>query len=47
MGVIAEADELELILNDDSSVTVRWEQQEQDAAAKNFAEFDLEEAAPF
>ena len=31
--VIAETDELELTLNDDGSVTVRWEQQE-DAAGR-------------
>lgn len=48
LGVIADTDELELTLNDDGSVTVRWEQQEIEPAEKGKAEFDLEEeAAPF
>lgn len=48
LGVIAETDELELTLNDDGSVTVRWEQQEVDEAGKGEAEFEPEEeAAPF
>lgn len=48
LGVIAETDELELTLNDDGSVMVRWEQQEVEAAGRGEAEFELEEeAAPF
>ncbi|MBL7231434.1 MAG: DUF1654 domain-containing protein [Pseudomonas sp.] len=48
MGVIADTDELELTLNDDGSVTVRWEQQEVEAAGRGEVEFEPEEeAAPF
>lgn len=48
LGVIAETDELELTLNDDGSVTVRWEPQEVDEAGKGEAEFEPEEeVAPF
>lgn len=48
LSVIAETDELELTLNDDGSVTVRWEQQEVVVAGKGEAEFEPEEeAAPF
>jgi hypothetical protein len=48
LGVMAETDELELTLNDDGSVTVRWEQQEVEMAGKGGAEFELEEElAPF
>lgn len=48
LGVIAETDELELTLNDDGSVTVRWEQQELEMAGKGEVEFEQEEeAAPF
>ncbi|WP_348739154.1 DUF1654 domain-containing protein [Pseudomonas rhodesiae] len=48
LGVIAETDELELTLNDDGSVTVRWEQQEVEVAGKGEVEFEPEEeAAPF
>lgn len=48
LGVIAETDELELTLNDDGSVTVRWEQQEIEAAERGEVEFEQEEeAAPF
>lgn len=48
LGVIAETDELELTLNDDGSVTVRWEQQEVDVAGRVEVEFEQEEeAAPF
>ncbi|AZP73594.1 DUF1654 domain-containing protein [Pseudomonas poae] len=48
LGVIAETDELELTLNDDGSVTVRWEQQEVDVAGRGEVEFQPEEeAAPF
>lgn len=48
LGVIAETDELELTLNDDGSVTVRWEQQEVEPAGKEDVAFELEEeAAPF
>ena len=48
LGVIAETAELELTLNDDGSVTVRWEQQEVEAAGRGDVAFELEEeAAPF
>lgn len=50
LGVIAETDELELTLNDDGSVTVRWEQQEVEVAGRGEVEFEFEpaeEAAPF
>jgi len=48
LGVIAETDELELTLNDDGSVTVRWEQQEVEAAGQGEPAFELEEeVAPF
>lgn len=48
LGVIAETDELELTLNDDGSVTVRWEQQEVETAGKGEVEFEPEEeAVPF
>ena len=50
LGVIAETDELELTLNDDGSVTVRWEQQELEVAGRGEIEFEFEqeeEAAPF
>lgn len=48
LGVIAETDELELTINDDGSVTVRWEQQEVEVAGRGDVAFDLEEeAAPF
>lgn len=48
LGVIAETDDLELTLNDDGSVTVRWEQQEVEVAGRGVAEFEQEEeAAPF
>ena len=48
LGVIAETDELELTLNDDGSVMVRWEQQELEMAGKGEVEFEQEEeAAPF
>ncbi|MCM2461045.1 DUF1654 domain-containing protein [Pseudomonas sp. CG7] len=48
LGAIAETAELELTLNDDGSVTVRWEQQEAQAAGKGEVEFEPEEEpAPF
>lgn len=48
LSVIAETDELELTLNDDGSVTVRWEQQEVEVAGRGEVEFQPEEeAAPF
>jgi hypothetical protein len=48
LGVIADTDELELTLNDDGSVTVRWEQQEVEVAGRGEVEFEQEEeAAPF
>ncbi|EZP62671.1 DUF1654 domain-containing protein [Pseudomonas sp. RIT357] len=48
LGVIAETDELELTLNDDGSVTVRWEPQEDEKAGRGEVEFEPEEeAAPF
>ena len=48
LGVIAETDELELTLNDDGSVTVRWERQEVEVAGREEAAFEQEEEpAPF
>lgn len=48
LSVIADTDELELTLNDDGSVTVRWEQQEVEVAGRGEVEFEPEEeAAPF
>jgi hypothetical protein len=48
LSVIAETDELELTLNDDGSVTVRWEQQEVEKAGRGEIEFEPEEeVAPF
>lgn len=48
LGVIADTDELELTLNDDGSVTVRWEQLEVEAAGRGEVAFEPEEkAAPF
>ncbi|WP_330214385.1 DUF1654 domain-containing protein [Pseudomonas sp. AM8] len=48
LGVIAETAELELTLNDDGSVTVRWEQQEVEETGRGEVEFEPEEeAAPF
>ena len=48
LSVIADTDELELTLNDDGSVTVRWEQQEVEVAGRGEVEFQSEEeAAPF
>lgn len=48
LSVIAETDELELTLNDDGSVTVRWEQQEVEPAGRGEVEFEPEEdLAPF
>ncbi|SEM50900.1 Protein of unknown function [Pseudomonas sp. ok272] len=48
LGVIADTDELELTLNDDGSVTVRWEQQEAEGVARGVPEFESEEEpAPF
>jgi len=48
LGVIADTDELELMLNDDGSVTVRWEQQEVETAGRVEDELELEEEpAPF
>jgi len=43
LGVIAETDELELTLNDDGSVTVRWEQQEIEVTERGEGEFEQEE----
>ena len=48
LSVIADTDELELTLNDDGGVTVRWEQQEVELAGKGEPAFEQEEeAAPF
>jgi len=48
LGVIAETAEIELTLNDDGSVTVRWERQEVEAAGRGEVEIEPEEeAAPF
>lgn len=46
LGVITDTDELELTLNDDGSVTVRWEQQEVEVEGRGEVEQE-EEAAPF
>lgn len=43
LGVIAETDELEFTINDDGSVTVRWEQQEVEKVARGEVEFEQEE----
>ena len=50
LSVIADTDELELTLNDEGSVTVRWEQQEVDLVGKGEVELESEsekETAPF
>lgn len=48
LGVIAETDELELTLNDDGSVTVRWEAKEVEVESRGEVEFEPdEEPAPF
>lgn len=48
LSVIAGTDELELTLNDDGSVTVRWEQQEVEPVGRMEAELETEEEpAPF
>ncbi|WP_122588590.1 DUF1654 domain-containing protein [Pseudomonas viridiflava] len=48
LGVIAETEELELTLNDDGSVTVRWQQQEVEKAGRGEVAFEPEEeTAPF
>lgn len=48
LSVIADTDELELTLNDDGSVTVRWEQQEIEKASSGEIELEPEEEAlPF
>lgn len=52
MGLLAETPELDLTFNDDESVTVRWELQENEERDDFFAERDKEEeadkeAAPF
>lgn len=48
LGVIAETDELELTLNDDGSVTVRWERQEVEDLDTRESKFYLEEEpSPF
>ncbi|GLX91905.1 hypothetical protein Pfra02_44730 [Pseudomonas fragi] len=43
LSVLADTDELELTLNDDGSVTVRWEQQEVEVAGRVEVEFEPEE----
>lgn len=48
LSVIADTDELELTLNDDGSVTVRWEQQEVEVEGRGEVEVEPEEElAPF
>ena len=48
LSVIADTEKLELTLNDDGSVTVRWEQQEVEAAGSGKVEFESEdEPTPF
>lgn len=47
LGVIADTDELELTLNDDGSVTVRWEPQEVELMTGRVeAEFEIEDEPP-
>ena len=43
LGVIADTDELELTLNDDGSVTVRWERQDVEGLDTGESKFYLEE----
>lgn len=43
LGVIAGTDELELTLNDDGSVTVRWEQRKLDLRRESDLELNQEE----
>ncbi|MBN2990369.1 DUF1654 domain-containing protein [Pseudomonas cedrina subsp. fulgida] len=45
LSVIDETVELELTLNDDGSVTVRWERQEVEVAERGEVEFEPEEEA--
>ncbi|WP_251962255.1 DUF1654 domain-containing protein [Pseudomonas sp. Marseille-Q5299] len=45
MGLLAETPELDLTFNDDESVTVRWELQENEERDDFFAERDREEVA--
>lgn len=48
MGLLAETDELDLTLNDDGSVTVRWERQEAEGLDRGDPEFyPEEEPTPF
>lgn len=47
MGLLAETPELELTFNYDESVTVRWEDQEEDGELVDESDFEMEEAAPF
>ena len=48
LSVIADTDELELTLNDDGGVTVRWEPQEVETAGRGEVELEQEEdPAPF
>ncbi|WP_223507793.1 DUF1654 domain-containing protein [Pseudomonas sp. BF-B-25] len=48
MGLLSETDGIDMALNDDESVTLRWEQQEVELAGKGESVFDLEEeATPF
>lgn len=48
LGMITETDELDLTLNDDGSVTVRWERQEAEGLDRGDPEFyPEEEPTPF
>lgn len=48
LSLIAETDELELTLNDEGSVTVRWEAKEEEVESRVEVEFEPEEEpAPF
>ncbi|MFJ7281890.1 DUF1654 domain-containing protein [Pseudomonas sp. NPDC099000] len=48
IGLLSETDGIDMTLNDDGSVTVRWEQQEVEATRRGEVVFEPEEeAAPF
>lgn len=48
MGLLSETDGIEMIFNDDESVTLRWEAQEDDDRVKEVDDaFAMDEEAPF
>jgi len=48
MGLLSETDGIEMIFNDDESVTLRWEAQEDDDRVKEEDDaFAMDEEAPF